>query len=115
MKPGLYNFEVFARQTFNRKFTVSDTDIDLTEYDNVRMIIRKNPGGAVFWDSDIDVGGSIEIISATEIELLLESPTTEGFRFDEAQYTIELVKDGTPDTIDIFLYGKVVLNKGTPS
>ena len=115
MKPGLFNIEIFQGTTYNLVFATTDTDIDLTDYDSIRMEIRKNPGGTIFWDSAVDTGGSIVIQDANTIELLLEAPLTDGFRFDEAQYVIELITNGTPDAVDALLYGKVVLNKGTPS
>ena len=109
MNPGKYNTTIYQGATFNRTFTLSDTTLDLEDYDSVRMKIRRTPGSAVVWDSTADEpGGSIEITSSTAIELVIDATTTAGFANEEMGYDIELVKN---DVVDRFLKGKILLDK----
>lgn len=109
MKPGIYNFEIYQGATFNRTFTISETTLDLQDYDSVHMKIRRTPGSAVVWDSTVaEPGGSIEITSSTVIELVIDAAKTATFQHEEMGYDIELVKN---DVVDRFLKGKILLDK----
>lgn len=113
MKAGVYHLEMEQGSTYRAVFTLSDTTLNLTAYDKIRMKIRRTPGGSVVWNSEAaDPGGSIEIQDSTTIVLLIDSDTTAGFQFDEAGYDIELViSTTTPETVDKILKGKIILDK----
>lgn len=112
MKAGRYDFEIEQGSTFNRSFNFSDTDLDLTDYTGVRMMIRRIPGGDIIWDSTADTpGGSIEVLDSATIKLIIDADTTKQFKFDEAGYDIELFKDETPEIVDKPMKGRIVLSK----
>lgn len=112
MKPGLYNAEIEQGSTFERAWTITTGNLDLSQYDSIRMKIRTMPGSKVIWDSEAEnPGGSITIEGTNRIRLILDAETTKAFQFTEAGYDVELVTDGTPEKVDKPLKGKLILNK----
>lgn len=112
MKPGIYNMQIEQGSTFERVFTITETSLDLADYDSIHMQIRSIPGAAVVWDSEgTTPGGSITIENSTTIRLIIDADTTDDWRFDSARYDIELIIDGTPDQVDKLMKGQIMLDR----
>lgn len=106
-----YNMEIEQGGTFVRTFTFDD-EIDLSDYDSVRMQIRRMPGKAIIWNSEESAANNGSItIDGQDIVLDIPASVTADFEFEEAGYDIELVKDGTPEIVDKPIKGKILLHK----
>lgn len=112
MTPGIYNISVEQGTTLTREFTLTETDIDLTLYDSIRMQIRPATGSSVIWDSEgTTPGGSITIEDASHILLDIAAETTQSWTFDSAAYGIELVMNSTTEVVDRIIKGKIILTR----
>jgi hypothetical protein len=112
MRAGEYNTGIDQGSTFRRTFNITDSELDLTSYDSVRMKIRRKPGSQVIWDSDTEDDDSlIEIVDSSTIRLYISADVTETFKFVEAGYDIELTQDGPPKVVDKLLRGTLTLLK----
>jgi len=98
MKPYTYNFTIQQGETFRRTFINESEELDLADYESVRMQIRSRPQDqTIIWDSEVD--GLLEL-QADRIVLIISAELTAAFNFTTAGYDIELVKaDGTVEKL----------------
>ena len=106
MKAAIYNLEIEQGSTFKRVFTVVGATWNLTPY-TPRMVIRQQPGSPVLFDSDAHAG-SVVINNATTLTIEIPASVTATFKFDQANYDLELNDAGA---IYKMIKGKVLLNK----
>ncbi len=112
MKAGIYNFEIEQGGKLHKTWAFPIDELDLSDYDGVRMQIRRRPGQPVIWDSGAEEpnNGSI-VIAGNNIDLDIPGNKTKDFQFDEAAYDIELYTNADSDNPDKVLKGKILLNR----
>lgn len=110
MVPGIYDLNIYQGSTFTRRFNVSD--LDLSEFDSVRMDIRQRPDDTVVWSSAEHTGSLVIDVSGSNNAIVLTIDANDTALFDmkyPGGYDIELITDGTPDVVDKILRGSVVI------
>lgn len=98
MKPYEYNFTIQQGETFRRTFINQSEELNLSDYESVRMQIRSRPEDeTIIWDSAVD--GLLQL-QEDRIVLIISAELTAAFDFTKAGYDIELVKaDGTVEKL----------------
>jgi len=108
MIQGTFDFTIYQGSTYKQTFLFDD-GIDLSNYNIVRMNIRKSPSSDILFDSTATGNETTLTISGNAIILNLPAETTEDFDFDTAGYDIEIVKTASPHEVDKVLGGKITL------
>lgn len=114
MKPATNDLTIYQGSTFSKTWVLDqvtiDAGFDFSQYDLVRMQIRKKPNSdTVIWDS-VTQGG----LTLQDDRIILNIPAhiTAEFSFKTAGYDIELVKTSVnPQIVDKFLTGTITLVK----
>ena len=115
MIPGEYNIEIFRGGTFG--FDALATDDQgvinfLTTYTSARMHIRpawiKQATSAAPLLELTTENGRLEL-TTNSVNIEIDSLATSGLTFNKGVYSLELVIAGTPEIVDIMIYGKVTV------